>query len=77
MKETLFGAFLFSGSDCSKLKTSLVNVSLKLQLLISELHSYFFFEKILEVSVFFFLTKNICVFGYKVEKHLTYNTFTS
>ena len=67
MKETLFGAFLFSGSDCSKLKTSLVKVSLKLQLLISELHSYFFFENILEA---FALQKLLSFFQQKIYAYL-------
>ena len=41
--------FLFkiytSGSGCSKLMMLLVNVSLKFQTLISEIHNYFFVEK--------------------------------
>ena len=41
--------FLFkiytSGSGCSKLMMSLVNVSLKFQTCLSEIHNYFFVEK--------------------------------
>ena len=34
------------GPSCSKLTTSLVNVSLKFQTLILQIHCYFFVEKI-------------------------------
>ena len=34
-----------SGSSCSKLTMSLVNVSLKFQMLISEIHQYFLLKK--------------------------------
>ena len=34
-----------SGPDCSKLTTSLVNVSLKFQMLISQIHQYFLLKK--------------------------------
>ena len=45
---------LFSGPGCSKLTTSLVNVSLKFQTLISEIRQYFLLKKLLS-----FVTKNI------------------
>ena len=47
-----------SGSSCSKLTTLLVNVSLKFQMLISQICQYFL------------LKKYISVLGYKVVKHL-------
>ena len=34
-----------SGPGCSKLTMSLVNVSLKFQMLLSEIHKYFLFKK--------------------------------
>ena len=37
--------FFISGSGCSKLTTSLVNVSLKFQTLISKIHPYFYRKK--------------------------------
>ena len=57
--------------------TSLVNISLKFQTLISEISQYFLLkkcEKLLQKSTkasLIFSTKNISVFGYKVVKHLT------
>ena len=55
--------------------TSLVNVSLKFQTLISKIRQYFIlkiFEKLLHCNSFsHFFNKNIRVFGYKVVKHLT------
>ena len=36
---------IFSGPSCSKLTTSLVNVSLKFQTLISQIHQYFLLKK--------------------------------
>ena len=66
-----------SGLGCSKLTTSLVNISLKFQTLISEIFQYFLLkkcEKLLHCSAkasLIFSTKNISVFGYKVVKHLT------
>ena len=54
------------GSGCSKLSTLLVNVSLKFQWLISEIHQYFLSkkgEKSLQASLIF-SKKNISVFGY-------------
>ena len=63
-----------TGSGCSKLTTSLVNVSLKFQMLISQIHWYFLLKKckkLLQWASHIFSTKNISVFGYKVVKHLT------
>ena len=67
---------ILSGPGCSKLTTSLVNVSLKFQTLISEIFQYFLLkkcEKLLQCSAkasLIFSTKNFSVFGYKVVKHL-------
>ena len=55
----------------SKLTTSLVNVSLKFQMLISQIHQYFLLKKCKKLASHIFSTKNISVFGYKVVKHLT------
>ena len=64
-----------TGHGCSKLTTSLVNVSLKFQTLISEICQYILLkkcEKLLHCKSFsHFFNKNISVFGYKVIKHLT------
>ena len=64
-----------SGPGCSKLTTSLVNVSLKFQTLISEICQYFLLkkcEKLLQCNSFsHFFNKNISVFGYRIIKHLT------
>ena len=57
------------GPGCSKLTTSLVNVSLKFQPLISQI-CLIFVEKMWEASLIF-STKNTSVFGYKVVKYLT------
>ena len=64
------------GPGCSKLTTSLVNVSLKFQTLISEIWQYFLLKKNVKSfcsakAFLIFSTKNISVFGYKVVKHLT------
>ena len=63
------------GPGCSKLTTSLVNVSLKFQMLISEICHYFLLkkcEKLLHAKASLtFSTKNFSVFGYKFVKHLT------
>ena len=65
------------GASCSKLTTSLVNILLKFQMLISEISEYFLLkkcERLLQCSAkasHIFSTKNINVFGYKVVKHLT------
>ena len=65
-----------SGPGYSKLTTSLVNVSLKFQTLISEIRQYVLLKK--NVRSFYntkasliFSTKNISVFGYKIVKHIT------
>ena len=62
-----------SGSGCSKLTTSLVNVSLKFQMLISQIHLYFLLKKCVKLlqckSFSHFFYKNISVFGYKVVEH--------
>ena len=56
---------------CSKLRKSLVNVSLTFQTLISEIREYFCWKKnlksfcIAKASLIYF-NKNISVFGYKV-----------
>ena len=63
-----------SGSSCSKLTTPLVNVLLKFQSSVSQIHQYFLLkkcEKLLQSFSHFFNKKNIEVFGYKVVKHLT------
>ena len=58
-----------------KLLTSLVNVSLKFEALISEIPEYFCLKnclKLLQCKTFsHFFNKHISVFGYKVIKHLT------
>ena len=59
--------FYSSGPDCSKLRTSLVNVSLKFQML-TEIYHYFLLKTCEKLH---FSTKNISVFDYKVVKHLT------
>ena len=63
------------GPSCSKLTTSLVNVSLKFQTLISQICQYFLLKNVRSLCTakdsHIFLTKNIRVFGYKVVKHLT------
>ena len=64
-----------SGPGFSKLTTPLVNVLLKFQMLISQIHQYFLLkkcEKLLQCKSFsHFCNKNFSVFGYKVIKHLT------
>ena len=52
-----------AGPGCSKLTTSLVNISLKFQTVISQKRQYFLLK--------IFSTKNCSVFGYKVVNHLT------
>ena len=63
------------GPSCSKLTTSLVNVSLNFQKLISLICQYFLLkkcEKLLQSKSFFhFFNKKISVFGYKVVKPLS------
>ena len=59
----------------TRLTMSLVNVSLKFQMLISSLICHYFLlkkcEKLYCKSFSHFFNKNISVFGYKVIKHLT------
>ena len=59
---------------CSKLTTSLVNVSLKFQTLISQICQYFCWKNVRSFcsakAFLIFSTKNITFFGYKVFKHL-------
>ena len=51
-----------SGPGCSKLTTSLVNVSLKIQMLLSDIYQYFLlekYEKLLPCKSFFhFFNRN-------------------
>ena len=63
----------FSWPGCSKLTMSLVNVSLKFQMLISEIWKYFSLKKCEKLCKSFshFFNKKISVFGCKVVKHLT------
>ena len=64
-----------SGPGCSKLTTSLVNVSLKFQILIFQICQYDLLENVRSFCIakasLIFSTKNISVFGYKFVKHLT------
>ena len=64
-----------SGPGCSKLTTSLVNVSLKVRKLISEICQYFCRKNVRSLcsakDSLIFSTKNISVFVYKVLKPLT------
>ena len=55
----------------SKLTTSLVNVSLKFQMLISEICQYFLVKKCEKLLIFSPKNISVHVFGYKVAKHLT------
>ena len=63
-----------SGPGCSKLTMSLVNVSLKFQMLISNITQYFLLkqcEKLLQCKNFsHFFNKKISVFSDKVVKYL-------
>ena len=62
-------------ASCSKLTTSLVNVSLKFQTVVSEIRQYVLLKKseafALQKLLSFFSTKIFSVFGNKVVKHLT------
>ena len=64
-----------SGPRCSKLTTSLVNVSLIFQTLISQICQYFLLkkcEKLLQCKSFsHFSNKKYQWFGYKVVNHFT------
>ena len=67
------------GSSCSKLTTSLVNVSLKIQILISEMRQNFLLkkcEKLLQCKSFchFFNKKYQCIWLFS---HKTLNKLTS
>ena len=64
--------FKTPGPGCSKLTTSLVNVSLKFQMLISKICQNFWWKmwEAFNASLIF-SAKNIYVFGYIVVKHLT------
>ena len=57
------------GPGSSKLTTSLVNISLEFQMLISEIHYYFLLKKCEKLlpckSYSYFFNKNISVFCYK------------
>ena len=56
---------MLPGPSCSKLTTSLVNVSLKFQTLILQIHCYFLLKKCenpLQRILTFFSTKNNSVF---------------
>ena len=55
------------GPVCSKQMTSLVNVLLKFQTLISQICQYFLLKK---CEKLIFSTKNICLFSYIFIKHL-------
>ena len=82
-----FALFFFletkSGASCPKLMTSLVNISFKFQMLISEIHQYFLLkkcEKLLQCksakASLIFSNKNSRVFGYSL-KNLTVDLLTS
>ena len=59
------------GTSCSKL-TLLVNVSLKFQTLISEMHQYFLLKKYVKLLYCTsFQQKDFSIVGNKVVKHLT------
>ena len=64
-----------TGPGCSKLTTSLVNVTLNFKKLISQICQYFLLkkcEKFLHCNSFsHFFNNNFSVFGYKVVKYLT------
>ena len=62
---------VISGLGCSKLTTSLVNEMLIFQTLISQICQYILLKKCEKLlHSLNFSTKNICVFGYKVVKHI-------
>ena len=66
-----------AGASCSKLTTSLVNVSLKFKMLILQIHCYFLLEKcenLLQCNAkdsHIFPTKNNSVFDHVVCIYLT------
>ena len=49
--------YLNSGPDCLKLTTSLINVSLKFQTLISQIYQYFLLKNVSAKASFIFSTK--------------------
>ena len=63
-----------SGPSCSKLMPSLVNKTLKFQMLISQICQYFSLKNVRSFcgakASLIFSTKNFSVYGYKVVKHL-------
>ena len=71
----LFALLDILGPVVQKLAMSFVNVSLKFQMVISNICQYFLLkkcEKLLQCKSFsHFFNKNFSVFGYKVLKHLT------
>ena len=64
-----------SGPGCSKLTTSLLNVSLNFQILISRICQYFLLKKCEKLwqckASLIFSTKNISVFSHEVVEYLT------
>ena len=64
-----------SGPGCSKLTTSLVNISLKFKTLISEICQYFLLKNVRSFrsakASLIYSTKTISVLSNKVVKHLT------
>ena len=62
----------YPGPSCSKLTTSLVNASLNIQPLISQICQHFLLKTCEKLKAsLIFSTKNTSVFGYTVVKHLT------
>ena len=63
------------GAGCSKLMTSLVNISLQFQTLISEIRQYFVGKNVRSFRIakasLIFSAKYISIIGYEVIKHLT------
>ena len=66
-----------TGPGCSKLTMSSVNVSLKFQIVISQIRQYFV-ENMWEAKASLIVsTKNISVIGYKAIKHIKIDLLTS
>ena len=59
------------GAGCSKLTTSLVNVSLKFQMLMSQIHLYFLLKKMCEA---FAVQKLLSFFQQKISVYLVINS---
>ena len=59
---------LISGPGCSKLTTSLVNISLNFQTLVSRVCRYFLLKKCSAKASLIFSTKNFTVFSNEVVK---------